>query len=61
MAGMAGRRANVVATWGGAVIRRALQALCWWGFVLFLAMAGAHWAACEQDDAVCAFTGSPAK
>ena len=39
---------------------RAVLAFCaWWGFVLFGAMALAHWAACEQEDVVCAFTGSP--
>lgn len=26
---------------------------------IFGALALAHWSACEQDDAVCAFTGSP--
>ncbi len=39
--------------------RNALATLAWFGAVLFGAMALAHWAACEQDDAVCAFTGSP--
>lgn len=43
------------------MIRRALAALAWWLCVLFLAMAGAHWAACEQDDRVCAFTGEPSR
>ena len=39
---------------------RAVLAFCaWWGFVLLGAMALAHWAACAQDDVVCAFTGSP--
>ncbi len=39
---------------------RAVLAFCaWWACVLFIAMAAAHWAACEQDDVVCAFTGSP--
>ena len=33
--------------------------LVWIGAVLFGAMVLAHWAACAQDDAVCAFTGSP--
>ena len=40
-------------------VRSTLAALVWIGAVLFGAMALAHWAACEQDDAVCAFTGSP--
>jgi hypothetical protein len=39
--------------------RNVLATLAWLGAVLFGAMALAHWAACEQDDAVCAFTGSP--
>lgn len=39
--------------------RALLAAMTWWGFVLFGAMALAHWAACEQDDVVCAFTGAP--
>jgi len=39
--------------------RNALATLAWLGIVLFGAMALAHWAACEQDDVVCAFTGQP--
>ena len=40
-------------------VRSTLAALVWIGAILFGAMVLAHWAACEQDDAVCAFTGSP--
>lgn len=51
-----------VARWGSAMSPRresALSAILAAAVGLFGALALVHFAVCEQDDTVCAFTGSP--